>query len=89
MVRKWASLRMQTLYRTVSGMMKHRRALELLTATEHPELDAAERAEVVDGKFRCLVALQRYAVMAPSELADEAKAAAAAPPRRSTRRRSA
>ena len=52
MVRKWASLRMQTLYRTVSGMMKHRRALELLTATEHPELGAAERAEVVDGKFR-------------------------------------
>ena len=72
MVRKWASLRLQTLYRTVAGMMKHRTALDLLLRCQHPEMadDAAELNETLDAKFRCVAALQRYAVMSPSELED-------------------
>ena len=36
--RIWASLRSQTLYRTVSGFMNYARAIKLLYRVENPEL---------------------------------------------------
>ncbi|ORZ12773.1 1,3-beta-glucan synthase component-domain-containing protein [Absidia repens] len=39
--RVWASLRAQTLYRTISGFMNYARALKILHRIEHPELSSA------------------------------------------------
>lgn len=60
-LRKWASMRLQTLYRTVEGMMKHRQALSLLLASQLPSLSEEERTRIVDSKFTMLAALQRCA----------------------------
>ena len=69
-LRKWASMRMQTLYRTLSGMMRNQQALELLMRTQLPELAEEGLLALLKGKFTCLAALQRYHVMTPTELAD-------------------
>ena len=37
-IRIWASLRAQTLYRTVSGMMNYSKAIKLLFRVENPEI---------------------------------------------------
>ena len=63
LLRQWASARLQTLYRTVSGMMKARRALELLLRLELPELPEPRLQQLLDAKFRCVVAVQRYVAM--------------------------
>ncbi|KAI9495793.1 1,3-beta-glucan synthase component-domain-containing protein [Zychaea mexicana] len=74
--RMWASLRAQTLYRTVSGFMNYARALKILHRIEHPELavpdgnikTTEEHLEsVAHQKFRYLVAMQRYAKFTPEE----------------------
>ncbi|KAI8143400.1 1,3-beta-glucan synthase component-domain-containing protein [Fennellomyces sp. T-0311] len=74
--RMWASLRAQTLYRTVSGFMNYARALKILHRIEHPELsiedgDIKPTEEHLDHiahqKFRYLVAMQRYAKFSPEE----------------------
>ncbi|KAI8374465.1 1,3-beta-glucan synthase component-domain-containing protein [Radiomyces spectabilis] len=74
--RVWASLRAQTLYRTVSGFMNYARALKILYRIEHPELaDEKKESEVVEDrldriahqKFRFLVAMQRYAKFSSEE----------------------
>ncbi|EEU34586.1 uncharacterized protein NECHADRAFT_88969 [Fusarium vanettenii 77-13-4] len=69
--RIWASLRSQTLYRTVSGFMNYARALKLLYRVENPEVvqlfrQHPEKLELqlermARRKFRMVVAMQRYA----------------------------
>lgn len=74
--RVWASLRAQTLYRTVSGFMNYARALKILHRIEHPELsDRLDDTEVhldqlAQHKFRFLVAMQRYAKFSDEENAN-------------------
>ncbi|OZJ02389.1 1,3-beta-glucan synthase component FKS1 [Bifiguratus adelaidae] len=68
--RIWASLRAQTLYRTVSGFMNYQKALKLLHRVENPDLVHAfaslpERLEsdldqVANRKFKFVVSMQRY-----------------------------
>ncbi|KAI9269190.1 1,3-beta-glucan synthase component FKS1 [Phascolomyces articulosus] len=74
--RMWASLRAQTLYRTVSGFMNYARALKILHRIEHPELAVPDENikpteehldSIAHQKFRYLVAMQRYAKFSPEE----------------------
>ncbi|RUS25941.1 family 48 glycosyltransferase [Jimgerdemannia flammicorona] len=68
--RIWASLRAQTLYRTVSGFMNYQKAIKLLYRVESPELvqqylNHVDRLEVeleqmARRKFRFVVSMQRY-----------------------------
>ncbi|EDO18789.1 hypothetical protein Kpol_1028p64 [Vanderwaltozyma polyspora DSM 70294] len=68
--RIWASLRTQTLYRTVSGFMNYSKAIKLLYKVENPtiiqvyskDLDALENNldNMSYRKFRMVVAMQRY-----------------------------
>ncbi|KAK7417280.1 1,3-beta-D-glucan synthase [Neonectria punicea] len=76
--RIWASLRSQTLYRTVSGFMNYSRALKLLYGVENPEItelfrerpDALDRQleRMVRRKFRMVIAMQRYAKFSSEEM---------------------
>eukprot|EP00966_Prymnesium_polylepis_P188576 4369822-Prymnesium_polylepis.1 len=52
--RKWASLRLQTLYRTLEGMMKNREALQMLLSAELPDASDEELLQILDSKFCCL-----------------------------------
>src|SRR5258706_16097705 len=68
--RIWASLRAQTLYRTVSGMMNYSKAIKLLYRVENPEVvqlfggnsDRLEREleHMARRKFKFVVPMQRY-----------------------------
>ncbi|KAJ7121002.1 glycosyltransferase family 48 protein [Mycena epipterygia] len=68
--RIWSSLRAQTLYRTVSGMMNYSKAIKLLYRVENPEVvqhygtnaDKLEREleRMARRKFKFLVSMQRY-----------------------------
>lgn len=69
--RIWASLRSQTLYRTISGFMNYSKAIKLLYRVETPYLlqvygntnSAAlinELENMANRKFRMLIAMQRY-----------------------------
>ncbi|KAJ1673946.1 13-beta-glucan synthase, partial [Spiromyces aspiralis] len=69
--RIWASLRSQTLYRTISGFMNYAKAIKLLYRVENPEMvhlfggNGSERLEIelermASRKFKFLVAMQRY-----------------------------
>ncbi|KAI8066573.1 1,3-beta-glucan synthase component-domain-containing protein [Gongronella butleri] len=78
--RIWASLRAQTLYRTVSGFMNYRKAIRLLFRVENPDTvhsykDDKDQLEkdlehLANRKFKFLVAMQRYAKFNPSEAED-------------------
>src|SRR5215472_2343006 len=69
--RIWASLRAQTLYRTVSGMMNYAKAVKLLYRVENPGIvhrlgGSNERLErelerMARRKFKFTVAMQRFA----------------------------
>lgn len=69
--RIWASLRSQTLYRTISGFMNYSRAIKLLYRVENPEVvqlfgGNSEKLErelerMARRKFKILVSMQRYA----------------------------
>ena len=69
--RIWASLRSQTLYRTVSGFMNYSRAIKLLYRVENPEVvqmfggntEKLEREleRMARRKFKIIVSMQRYA----------------------------
>ncbi|KAK4940614.1 1,3-beta-D-glucan synthase, partial [Elasticomyces elasticus] len=69
--RIWASLRGQTLYRTISGFMNYSRAIKLLYRVENPEVvqmfggnsDKLEREleRMARRKFKIVVSMQRYA----------------------------
>ncbi|KAJ3806848.1 1,3-beta-glucan synthase [Lentinula aff. lateritia] len=68
--RIWASLRAQTLYRTVSGMMNYSKAIKLMYRVENPEVvqvfggntDKLEREleRMARRKFKFVVSMQRY-----------------------------
>ncbi|KAJ7057182.1 glycosyltransferase family 48 protein [Mycena amicta] len=68
--RIWASLRAQTLYRTVAGMMNYSKAIKLLYRVENPEVvqlfggntDRLEREleSMARRKFKFVVSMQRY-----------------------------
>ncbi|KAA1471980.1 1-3-beta-glucan synthase [Dentipellis sp. KUC8613] len=68
--RIWASLRFQTLYRTVSGMMNYAKAIKLLYRVENPEVvqmfgGNTEKLEhelerMARRKFKFVVSMQRY-----------------------------
>lgn len=65
--RVWASLRSQTLYRTVSGFMNYSRAIKLLFDVENPEIkdfdDEYDKLEAASfmaiRKFRLIASMQR------------------------------
>ncbi|EAS36399.3 1,3-beta-glucan synthase component FKS1 [Coccidioides immitis RS] len=69
--RIWASLRSQTLYRTISGFMNYSRAIKLLYRVENPEVvqmfgGNSEKLErelerMARRKFKICVSMQRYA----------------------------
>lgn len=68
--RIWASLRAQTLYRTISGMMNYSKAIKLLYRVENPDMVAAaqgsttkleqELERMARRKFKFVVSMQRY-----------------------------
>ncbi|RHZ76458.1 hypothetical protein Glove_197g82 [Diversispora epigaea] len=68
--RIWASLRSQTLYRTISGFMNYSKAIKLLYRVENPEITSnlknnpekleEEMATLARRKFKFLVSMQRY-----------------------------
>jgi 1,3-beta-glucan synthase len=76
--RIWASLRSQTLYRTVSGFMNYARAIKLLYRVENPEVvqmfagntEKLEREleRMARRKFRFVISMQRYAKFNKEEL---------------------
>lgn len=76
--RIWASLRAQTLYRTVSGMMNYGKAIKLLYRIENPEVvqifggntDRLEREleRMARRKFKFAVSMQRYSKFNKEEL---------------------
>lgn len=77
--RIWASLRTQTLYRTVSGFMNYKRAIMLMHRVENPEMleyfGGSENAEeyldtVACRKFKMVVAMQRLQKFTPAEKDD-------------------
>jgi len=76
--RIWASLRSQTLYRTISGFMNYARAIKLLYRVENPEVvqmfggnsDKLEREleRMARRKFKLCVSMQRYAKFKKDEM---------------------
>lgn len=76
--RIWASLRFQTLYRTVSGFMNYSRAIKLLYRVENPEVvqmfggnsDKLEREleRMARRKFKMVVSMQRYSKFKKEEM---------------------
>ncbi|KAG0346911.1 1,3-beta-D-glucan synthase [Podila humilis] len=76
--RIWASLRAQTLYRTVSGFMNYSKAIKLLYRVENPEIvqqfggngDRLEREleRLSNQKFKFLVSMQRYTKFSKEEM---------------------
>ncbi|CDK25604.1 unnamed protein product [Kuraishia capsulata CBS 1993] len=76
--RIWASLRSQTLYRTVSGFMNYARAIKLLYRVENPEIvqmfggnaEGLEREleRMARRKFKFVVSMQRLTKFKPEEL---------------------
>ncbi|KAH8117447.1 1,3-beta-glucan synthase, partial [Phellopilus nigrolimitatus] len=76
--RIWASLRAQTLYRTVSGMMNYSKAIKLLYRVENPEVvqlfsGATDRLErelerMARRKFRFCISMQRFSKFNAQEL---------------------
>ncbi|KAG7832033.1 hypothetical protein KL920_000368 [Ogataea angusta] len=76
--RIWASLRSQTLYRTVSGFMNYSRAIKLLYRVENPEIvqmfggnaEGLEREleRMARRKFKFVVSMQRLTKFKPEEL---------------------
>ncbi|KAH9934747.1 1,3-beta-glucan synthase component-domain-containing protein [Fomitopsis serialis] len=76
--RIWASLRAQTLYRTVSGMMNYSKAIKLLYRVENPQIVQrfagntdrleSELERMSRRKFKFTVSMQRYAKFNKEEL---------------------
>ncbi|KAF1984047.1 glycosyltransferase family 48 protein [Aulographum hederae CBS 113979] len=75
--RIWASLRSQTLYRTISGFMNYSRAIKLLYRVENPEVvqmfgGNSEKLErelerMARRKYKIVVSMQRYAKFSKEE----------------------
>lgn len=81
--RIWASLRYQTLYRTVSGFMNYDKVLRLLYELEDndvgskypytPEVVEEDLDNFVNRKFRLVIAMQRFQKMSDQERDDALK----------------
>ncbi|CUM66040.1 uncharacterized protein PRCAT00003694001 [Priceomyces carsonii] len=77
--RIWASLRSQTLYRTISGFMNYSRAIKLLFDVENPDNDNFENDEsklnlasaMALRKFRMVVSMQRFRQFTTEEKENE------------------
>eukprot|EP01052_Picozoa_sp_SAG31_P002274 SAG31_NODE_79_length_27235_cov_6.268868_3_plen_2702_part_00 len=67
-LRKWASMRTQTLYRTVDGMLEYHRALDLLLSVQRPELTDEQRDKRVQDCCTVVVAMQKYSTFAEDQL---------------------
>ncbi|KAI9319088.1 1,3-beta-glucan synthase component-domain-containing protein [Dichotomocladium elegans] len=66
--RIWASLRTQTLYRTVTGFMNYHKAIKLLYRTEcASDIEDSMLDEMASSKFRFLLAMQRYTSFSEEE----------------------
>ncbi|KAJ3120625.1 1,3-beta-D-glucan synthase [Nowakowskiella sp. JEL0407] len=65
--RIWASLRCQTLFRTVSGFMNYPKALSHLYHIETPDSDNSVNRNIVERKFTYVVAMQRFSVFSAEE----------------------
>ena len=73
--RIWASLRAQTLYRTVSGMMNYANAIKLLYCIENPKVLQlfggntdkleCEFERIARRKFKFVFSIQRYSKFNP------------------------
>lgn len=78
--RIWASLRTQTLYRTISGFQNYIRALKILYRVENPLMIEVfgedkdglelELESMANKKFKMVVAMQRYSNFTTEELND-------------------
>lgn len=78
--RIWASLRTQTLYRTISGFQNYIRALKILYRVENPMMIEIfgydkqgleiELESMANRKFKMVVAMQRYCKFNKDELED-------------------
>ncbi|ORX87727.1 glucan synthase [Basidiobolus meristosporus CBS 931.73] len=76
--RIWASLRSQTLYRTISGFMNYSKAIKLLYRVENPETVKQHGGlnegwdnvveQVARRKFKFVVSMQRYAHFSKSDM---------------------
>lgn len=65
---RWASLRMQTLWRTVEGIcLAYSKALSAVCKQQEPSLSQAECEKLVRKKFQLVVAMQRYAKFSDPE----------------------
>ncbi|AGO10043.1 AaceriAAR053Wp [[Ashbya] aceris (nom. inval.)] len=67
--RIWASLRTQTLYRTISGFMKYKGAISLLHRYE-TDCTTEEATEMALSKFRIVCSMQRMSKFTEEELED-------------------
>lgn len=69
---EWASMRMQTLWRTVQGLCDgYDQALDALVRIQEPALSEDERRCMIGDKFQVLLAMQRYGVFSdPSKEKD-------------------
>jgi hypothetical protein len=77
-LRTWSAERLQTVYRTISGMMKHREALEVLLHEELPQLSPEEHQALLSLKFRLVVAVQTCAGRTIAPLLDATQPAGGA-----------
>ncbi|KAJ3214698.1 1,3-beta-D-glucan synthase [Dinochytrium kinnereticum] len=72
--RIWASLRSQTLFRTVAGFMNYGKAISLLqkieTAKGSQVSDAEHDASLVDRKFTFVLAMQNYTKLDAKQIED-------------------
>ena len=66
-LKRWASRRTQTLYRTISGMEKYRTALVALCGSENPGMTLDEVKAAVNKKFTLLVSMQRLPLFSAEE----------------------
>lgn len=61
--RIWASLRSQTLYRTISGFMNYSRAIKLLYDIENPDLNDFEGLEQKKHESAAIMALRKFRIV--------------------------
>ncbi|CCH60497.1 hypothetical protein TBLA_0C07060 [Henningerozyma blattae CBS 6284] len=76
--RVWASLRTQTLYRTVTGFMNYSKALKILYSIENSSIFETYHNDpegldtildnIINRKFKMLIAMQRYTKFNPNEI---------------------
>ncbi|AMD22699.1 HHL071Wp [Eremothecium sinecaudum] len=67
--RIWASLRTQTLYRTIAGFMKYKNAISILYRYE-TGCSAEQASEMALSKFRIVCSMQRMSVFTKEEIED-------------------